>query len=50
LILTAGFLYGIRNSVSGLKVKGWSSAVISATAIAVVTWLLSFVVGGIVPA
>jgi uncharacterized membrane protein YvlD (DUF360 family) len=47
-IHTAGFLYGIRNSVSGLQVKGWGGAILAATAIAVVTWLLGLVVGGIV--
>jgi uncharacterized membrane protein YvlD (DUF360 family) len=50
LILTSGFLYGIRNSVSGLTVKGWSGAIIAATAIAVITWLLGFVLAGVVPA
>lgn len=50
LILTAAFLYAIRNSISGLQVKGWSGAIIAAVAIAVVTWLLSLVLGGVVPA
>lgn len=48
LILTAGFLYGIRNSISGLRVKGFSGAVIAAVAIAIITWLASLLLAGVV--
>jgi uncharacterized membrane protein YvlD (DUF360 family) len=50
LILTSGFLYSIRNSVSGLTVKGWSGAIIAATAIAVITWLLALALAGVAAA
>lgn len=50
LILTAGFLYAIRNSISGLMVKGFTGALIAAAAIAIITWLASFVLAGAVPA
>lgn len=50
LILTAGFLYGVRNAVSGLEVKGFGGAVIAAAAIALLSWLLNLAVGGLVPA
>ena len=48
LLLTAGFLYAIRNSISGLKVKGFSGAVIAAAAIAIITWLVNFALAGVV--
>ena len=48
LILTAGFLYAIRNSISGLRVKGFSGAVIAAAAIAVITWLASLALSAVV--
>lgn len=41
MILNAAFIYALRNSVSGLEVKGWSGAIIAAVAIAVVTWLIN---------
>ena len=48
LILTAGFLYAVRNSISGLKVRGFSGAVIAAVAIAIITWLVSFAISAVV--
>lgn len=48
LILTAAFLYGIRNSISGLRVKGFTGAVIAAAAIAIITWLVNFALAGVV--
>ena len=50
LILTAGFLYAIRNSVSGLRVNGYTGALIAAAAIALITWLASFALAAVVPA
>lgn len=50
LILTAGFLYAIRHSISGLKVNGFTGALIAAAAIAIITWLANFVLAGVVPA
>lgn len=50
LLLTAAFLYAIRNSVSGLKVNGFTGALIAAAAIAIITWLANFVLAGVVPA
>lgn len=41
MILNAGFIYALRNSVSGLEVKGWSGAIIAAGAIAALTWLIN---------
>lgn len=49
LILTAGFLYAFRNSISGLRVKGFTGALIAAAAIALITWVASFVLSGILP-
>ena len=37
LILTASFQYSVRNSISGLKVNGFSGAVIATAAIAIIT-------------
>ena len=50
LILTAAFLYAIRNSISGLRVKGFTGALIAAAAIAIITWLASLALAGFVPA
>ncbi len=50
LILTAAFLYAIRNSIAGLRVKGFTGALIAAAAIAVITWLVSWVLTGVLPA
>ncbi len=50
LILTAGFLYSIRNAISGLKVKGFSGALIAAAAIAIITWLAGIALSGVMPA
>ena len=41
MILNAAFIYALRNSVSGLEVKGWSGAIIAAVAIAATTWLIN---------
>lgn len=50
LILTAGFLYAIRNTISGLTVKGFTGALIAAAAIAIITWLVNFALAGVVAA
>ena len=50
LILTAGFLYGFRNTISGLRVNGFTGALIASAAIALITWLAGLALGGILPA
>lgn len=49
LILTAAFLYAIRNSVAGLRVNGFTGALIAAAAIALITWLAGFALSAVVP-
>ena len=50
LIIAAVVIYLAGSFVSGLKVKGFSGALIAAIAIGVVGWLASFVVGALIPA
>lgn len=50
LILTAAFLFAVRNKVTGLEVKGFMGALIGATAIALVTWLASLALAAVLPA
>ncbi len=45
LIIAAVFIYLAGSFVSGLRVKGFSGALIAAIAIGVVAWLASLVVG-----
>ena len=41
MILNAGLIYSVRDSVSGLEVKGWGGAIIAAVAVAGFVWLIN---------
>ena len=47
LIVAAGFLYSAGNLVPGLKVKGFTGALIGALSIAVASWIVAIVLANI---
>ena len=50
LVIAAAMLKAIGSSLQGIEVKGWGGAFLAALAIAVIGWLINFVLTGFIAA